>query len=100
MPVPKLTITRKFNGHYTVFTVYGRDWPPGQSVTVTLQDVGTAPQHPPIDRAGNFTFVLNGPHSYFHRKLSVAGTYALTVFAPNGATAFEAIHVYHAHAHA
>jgi hypothetical protein len=95
VPRPLLSVTRRFNGHYTVFTVHGRQWPPGLTVTVTLLDVGTAPTHPPIDAAGNFTFVLNGPHSFFHKRLSLVGTYELQVSAPGGAMAFHTLRVYH-----
>lgn len=79
-----------------MFTVHGRQWPPGQMVTVSLLDVGTAPRQSPVDAAGNFTFVLNGPHSFFHRKLSLAGTYELQVAVPGGPFACHAIRIHHA----
>lgn len=96
VPRPHIKITRSYNGHYTVFTVRGWQWRPGLVVTVTLLDVGTALLHPTVDAAGNFTFVLNGPHSYFHGKLSLTGTYQVIVRGPGGATAVAPLRVYRA----
>jgi hypothetical protein len=93
-PIPRLSIIRRFNGHYTVFILRGRAWPPGLPVTVSLAAVGTAPQHPRVDPAGHFTFILNGPNSFFHGKLGEAGTYLVSAFAPNGARAAKSFRIY------
>jgi len=93
-PRPKITVIRRFNGHYTVFTVVGSRWHPGLAITVRLLGVGPAPTHPIVNRAGHFTFTLNGPHSYFHDKLSLVGTYQVVAEGPGGARALDAFVVH------
>jgi hypothetical protein len=79
-----------------VFTIVGRLWPPGQPVTMSLLGVATAPKQLLIDRAGNFTVVLNGRHSFFRGQFTKVGAYQVSFVAPGGARRIAVVHVYHA----
>jgi serine/threonine protein kinase len=57
----RLAIQPPFGDPRTTFVLHGSGWPPDQSVTVGLVDVGV-PTKTLVDSAGNFSYAVNAHH--------------------------------------
>jgi Protein kinase domain len=64
-PLAEASMSQPSGDTQTGFVVTGRGWPPGARVTVTLVGVGTAPEHPVVDGAGTFNYLINQDHEFF-----------------------------------
>ena len=82
LPPPSGPITVKLSQRYgdgaTGFIVCGRNWPPGSKITLTLLGVGTSPDHPTVDSAGTFYYVINQAYEFFAGMLP-PGRYRMLV---------------------
>jgi hypothetical protein len=70
----------------TGFVVIGQGWPPGRPVTVTLAGVGKSPEHPVVDLAGSFSYLINQDHEFFPGGLP-PGRYRVKITVPGAGQA-------------
>jgi serine/threonine protein kinase len=89
---PQVAFYQTFGDSHTVFVLHGEGWTPGQTVTVVLSG-RVSPVHPVVDEAGTFSYAINQDHEFFRGGLP-AGTYHVTVSAPDGARAMASFVVH------
>jgi serine/threonine protein kinase len=80
-PLAEASMSQQAGDSLTGFVVTGQGWPPGRSVTVTLVGVGVAAEHPVVDGAGTFNYLVNQDHEFFPAGLP-PGRYQVRVTVP------------------
>ena len=78
-----MAVDQPYGDSNTTFVVLGAGFTAGQRITIRLAGVGTSPDHPPVDDAGTFNYVINQSHEFFPGGLPPR-IYRVVVSAPGG----------------
>lgn len=81
---PEVGVNQPHGDARTSFVVYGRGWPPGATVTVSLNR-RASPRPATVDRAGAFNYVVNQDGEFFPDRLP-QGRHTVTLTAADGPT--------------